>query len=288
MKQDIRIVALLAIRNESLFIEKCLEHLYAQGIYTYVIDNESTDKSILIAEKFKKKGVIGIESLPFTGVFDLTAQLELKQKIAKSLEADWFIHHDADEIRYAPSRFNSLHDGILSADRAGYNAINFNEFVFLPTSKDESYEGTDYVHSMRHYYFFAPKPLRRINAWKNSGQEIDLISSGGHAVNFPGISIFPENFILRHYLALSVDHACQKYGTARKYSRTELQRGWHLGRAKFHENRLQFPNIDKMKIAGSEIDLDTSDPWKRHTIFGNDRFSKIMSRILKKIRNIKC
>lgn len=48
-----RIVALLAIRNEALYLEKCLDHLYQQGIEVCIIDNGSTDNSLEIAKSFK-------------------------------------------------------------------------------------------------------------------------------------------------------------------------------------------------------------------------------------------
>ena len=285
MEKSLRIVALLAIRNEELFLERCLEHLYQNGVFTYIIDNESTDNSAKIADKFTKRGVIGIETLPYKGSFDLAGQLEFKQCLTKRLDADWFIHHDADEIRYAPSSFATLHDGILHADHEGYNAVNFNEFVFVPTSKEEVFEGTDYVQKMKYYYFFAPKPLRRINAWKNTGNDIDLVSWGGHAINFPGMNIYPENFILRHYLALSYKHACRKYGNTSQYKTSEIQRGWFSARSNFKKEVCNFPTPSQLKKTCNNVDLDTSDPWKNHTIFGKNTLSTKISLTINKIMN---
>jgi hypothetical protein len=73
---------------------------------------------------------------------------------------------DADEIREAPPPYSTLREGLEGADREGFNAVNFDEFVFLPTSEEESFEGTDYVASMEYYYFFEPRPLRQVKAWK--------------------------------------------------------------------------------------------------------------------------
>jgi len=68
---NFNVVALLTIRNEALYLEKCLEHLYQQGINTCVIDNNSTDNSLDIAKSFINRGVVQIETLPFEGYFDL-------------------------------------------------------------------------------------------------------------------------------------------------------------------------------------------------------------------------
>lgn len=271
-KPKLHIVALLTVRNEALYLARCLRHLHEQGIEICVIDNESTDDSRKIAEQFIGRGVIRIETQRYEGFFDLVAQLQLKEKLCREIEADWFIHHDADEIREAPAPFKSLYEGILKADQEGYNAINFDEFVFLPTADDESFEGTDYVEAMRYYYFFEPGLLRRVNAWKNSGQPLDLVASGGHSANFEGRKIYPENFILRHYMALSRAQAIAKYGSERNYSREEIeQRSWHGARAHFKPAHLQFSSRDQLKMISKSHVWDKSVPWKIHTLFGVEK-----------------
>ena len=262
-----RIVALLAIRNESLYLVRCLKHLHEQGIETCVIDNESSDNSREIAEQFLGRGVFRIETLPFSGFYDWTGLLAHKEQLSKEIDADWFIHVDADEIREAPAPFKSLYEGILKADQEGYNAVNFDEFVFLPTSDDESFEGTDYVENMRYYYFFEPGPLRRVNAWKNTGQAVDLVSSGGHSANFDGRKIYPDNFILRHYIVLSRAQAIAKYGSERIYSREEVeQRGWHRARANANIEAIRFPSPGELHHAGDGR-WNKSRPWKQHPFF---------------------
>ncbi len=268
-RSKIRIVALLTVRNEALYLDRCLRHLHQQGIEICVIDNESTDDSRKIAEQFIGRGVIRIETQPFEGYFDLVGQLSLKEKLCREIDADWFLHHDADEIREAPAPFKTLYEGILKADQEGYNAINFDEFVFLPTADDESFEGTDYVETMRYYYFFEPTQARQVKAWKNTGQPMDLVASGGHSANFEGRKLYPENFILRHYIVLSRAHAIAKYGRERIYSKAEVeQRGWHGARANFNPLQIQFPGFGQLKMISKDIVWDKSEPWKTHTFFG--------------------
>lgn len=71
-----RIVALLAVRNEALYLARCLEHLYAQGIETCVIDDGSTDDSLKIAKSFIGRGVFRVESRPYNGFYDWTDLLK--------------------------------------------------------------------------------------------------------------------------------------------------------------------------------------------------------------------
>jgi hypothetical protein len=121
---------------------------------------------------------------------------------------------------------------------------------------------------MRYYYFFEPRPLRQIKAWKNAETPVDLANSGGHSPKFAGRKIFPVNFIMRHYITLSREHAIRKYSIERIYSEFEVkQRGWHGPRAFFDPSQLKFPDRDQLKCL-EKGGWDRSEPWKHHTFFG--------------------
>lgn len=258
-----RVVALLAVRNEEYYIERCLRHLYEQNIETCIIDNESTDRTLDIAREFTDRGVFRIESFPFSGIYKWIKILEYKSRLANEIDADWFIHHDADEIREAPKGVINLVKGIQDADKKGYNAINSDELVFTPISEDETFEQKDYVKEMIYYYYFRPKVHHRVNIWKKSDGKIDLSSTGGHSVLFENRKIYPINFILRHYILLSKKHAIMKYGE-RNYDPDELAKGMNVKRANFNPNRFQFPEKSLLKKVSSFGEWDLSDPWTEH------------------------
>lgn len=267
-RRGLRIVALLAVRNESLYLARCLEHLYQQGIETCIIDNESTDDTLRIAESFLGRGVFRIESQPYPGFFDLIGQLSMKERLASEIDADWFIHYDADEIREAPEPYQTLKEGIEAVDLAGYNAINFDEFVFLPTSDNESFENTDYVETMCYYYFYEPVKCRQVKAWKKTVESANISDSGGHDVFFEGRRIFPRNFIMRHYITLSAKHAISKYTRERIYSQQEIQdRAWHGSRATFAPEKLKFSSRGLLKCIDDGV-WDLSEPWNSHKFLG--------------------
>lgn len=269
MSHPIRAVALLALRNEALYLPRCLEHLYHQGIETCIIDNGSTDESLDIAHAYRDKGVFRIEHLPFDGHYEWKKILRLKQELAFEIDAHWFIHHDADEIREAAKPHSTLLKGITAADKAGYNAVNFDEYVFVPTSAKEHYEGKDYVADMHYYHFIEPFPRQRLNAWKKTGEQVDLISSAGHQVKFPGLSVYPTPFILRHYIFLSLSHAIEKYGK-RVFLLDEVKQGWHKKRAGFLPEQLLIPKPDQMSKLSSEENWDKTAPWENYDcLFGN-------------------
>lgn len=258
-----RVVALLAVRNEENYLERCLMHLYEQGVETCLIDNGSTDRTLEIARNYLHRGVYRVEHIPFTGIFEWPKILKYKCRLAQETNADWFIHHDADEIREVPKSFANLVEGIKDADEKGYNAINSDELVFMPTSAEDAYEEKDYVKEMKYYYYFRPNVLHRVNIWKNTGGNADLASSGGHSVKFENRQIYPHNFILRHYILLSKRHAMEKYGK-RNYDPEELARGLNVKRAGFNPKNIKFPNKKDLKRVSDNGEWDLSDPWTGH------------------------
>ena len=208
-----RVIALLAAYNEERFIDSSLRRLARHGLETYLLDNGSTDRTVEIAERHLGDGLIAIEELPRGEgeTFSLPAILRRKEQLAASLDADWLIHLDADEARVPPRSDRSLADALAEVDAAGYNAVNFREYTFLPTVEAPDHDHPRYEQTMRHYYAFASKSPQKLSAWRRQDGGIDLVTNAGHEVVFPGINPYPEGFVMRHYLFLSREHAIEKY-----------------------------------------------------------------------------
>ncbi len=267
-KRPFHIVALLSVRNEEQYMERCLRHLIQQGIDVYIIDNDSEDNTREIAEKFLGHGVMHIERFPYNGYFDHVGILQRKEGLSREIDADWFIHHDADEIREAPLPYKTLYEAIYDVDKQGYNVINFDEFVFTSTDPEESFEGKDYVSEMGYYYFFEPGIMRRMNAWKKN-RSVSIVESGGHSIESSNLRVFPVNFILRHYIYLSKAYAEKKY-TERKFSEKEIEeRGWHGRRAVIKPGEVMVPSKEILKRCRNDGIWDRSDPWKKHYFLHN-------------------
>lgn len=265
-----RLLALLAVRNEIRYLDSVLTHLVEQGAEVFVIDNGSTDGTRELAGEWLHRGVVGIEDQPWTGVFELGTQLRIKERVATEERADWYVHVDADERRFAPPPYRTLADGLADVDARGYNAVDFDEFVFMPTAEEPSFEGRDFAAEMRWYYHYEPdSPDRlRINAWKRC-DHVDIASTGGHHVRFPEQRVFPRPFVMRHYPVLSVDHAIEKYGQ-RPFDRDELARSWHSDRARFRPDRLRLPSRTTLREVAPGDVPDPSDPWDRHPFVDPD------------------
>ena len=235
LRDGFRVVALLSAYNEEDIIGPVLAHLVENGIEVYFLDNHSTDGTVQEAERWLGRGVIRIESFPpetapaGEGAFDWGAILRRKEELAKELSADWFIHHDADEIRESPWAGVSLRDAIRWVDRLGYNCIDFRVVNFPPI--DNGFRRGD---DPRTYFRYWEQPGEfdevQIKAWKNGFPPISLFPFGGHEVRFRDRRVFPIRFLLRHYPIRSQQHGERKVFAERKdrFLGTERAKGWHV------------------------------------------------------------
>jgi glycosyltransferase involved in cell wall biosynthesis len=262
-----RVVAVLAAYNEERFIAGCLEHLIRHGIEVYLIDNASTDETVAIARRYLGRGLIDIESFPRWGQYSWRPILERKEQIAAALDADWFMHVDADEIRLPPRSDRSLTQAFAEVEEQGYNAVNFLEFAFTPTHEAPDHDHPHFQETMRNYYPFVPPVYpNRLNAWKRQPDPVELAWSGGHQVRFPGLRMYPQWFPMRHYLFLSVPHAIRKY-VERLYDQAEVEAGWHRARAKLRLEMIKLPGQADLRPYLSDDQLDASNPRPHHYLF---------------------
>lgn len=265
-----RAVALIASYNERRFIGPCLEHLHAQGVESYLIDNGSTDETVEIAEGFLDRGLIAIEEFPRGEAYDWRGLLQRKEEVAAQFseegEADWLIHLDPDEIRLAPPGEGTLAEALAEVDRAGYNAVNFLEYTFVPSREEPDHDHADFQRTLRTYYAFSPSFPHQLTAWKAAdAPEPDLAAKGGHRVAFPRMSMYPKSFPMKHYLFLSVPHAVEKY-VERRYDPDEVSRGWHGWRASLRAEDIRLPSESELRFAAPGDVLDVSEPRQRHII----------------------
>ncbi len=129
--------------------------------------------------------------------------------------------------------------------------LNFDEFVFLP-EPGADYSGSDYRSKLLRYYFHEPCKNRLNRAWKRTAS-LSNLASGGHCLRGDTLKIFPVNHVLRHYIALSENHAKQKY-LNRRFDSVDLQRGWHRKRLNITERDLVLPGDSEylFRLDGSD------------------------------------
>lgn len=226
-----RVCAIMSAYNEADVIHESIQKLIQQEVDVYLLDNGSTDDTVEIANQFLNKGLIKVERCVFTEngkeVYDWTALLKRKEELSRQLDYDWFMHVDADEIRYSPWAHRNLREGIELVDQMGFNLINFRLFNFRLThekSADQSIE-----EALKHYSAVEQFNRMQVKAWKKSSG-IDLVSHAGHLALLPQPKIFPIRFIHKHYPVRSIEQGTRKIIKERlaRYSTSDRRKGWHV------------------------------------------------------------
>lgn len=234
MSAPFSVVAIIAAYNEADIIEQVVGDLITQGIQIYFLDDGSTDNTAAIVERFLGLGVLAVERCPARSRDAARADFEWerillrKTALAKELDADWFIHHDADEFRESPWPHLTLKDAIQRVDALGFNAIDFTSLDFWPVD-DRFRAGDDVREALPLYAEHAPYDRVQIRCWKKTG-DLDLSSTGGHEARFPDRRVFPLRFILRHYPIRGQEHGDRKVFQERqnRFLEGERARGWHI------------------------------------------------------------
>jgi hypothetical protein len=263
--KSLRVVALLATYNEARFIENAIQRLAEQGIDVYLIDNQSTDGTLDLAKRHLGAGLAGFESLPRDGTYRWRDILRRKEELAYTLEADWFLHVDADEVRPPPHSEITVAQAIGVVQRLGYNAIDFQEYTFVPTREAPDHDHSNYERTMRWYYPFRNMEPHLVRAWRKQPGVVSLAASGGHEVQFPGRLRYPDCFPMRHYLFLSAGHLQRKYGE-RNFAVEEVAAGWHTWRAHVTRNNIDLPSQRDLRSYLSDEELDSEGSWTRHWV----------------------
>jgi glycosyltransferase involved in cell wall biosynthesis len=228
--ESFRVVALMSVYNEEDLVGPSIEKLVGDSVGVYVIDNWSTDRTAEIVRGFAGRGLVGFEQFPSapSGRFELRALLEREAEVAATLQADWCIHHDADERRCGPWPGVGLRRALWRVDRAGYSAVDHTVLNYRPVD-DDFRPGSDFEQHMRHFEFGRTSDMMlQIKAWKNVGR-VDLAGTGGHEATFPGRRVFPYRFLLKHYPIRSQAHGERKVFRERvaRWDPAERARGWH-------------------------------------------------------------
>ena len=258
------VVAVLCVRNEEVYLGNVLRHLKANGINYAVIDNGSDDETpaIIRRQEFASH-LVARRSLPYLGEHDLERMLREKMALIEALNTDWVIHMDADEVMHSAKAGETLQEAISRLDREGYDAVDFNEFVFLPLEQSYVRECVGFQ-PITTYYFYSPRPLRLMRAWKPRAG-FSMVQSGGHNLAGSTIHLAPQKMIMRHYVFRDQEHAFAKYAT-RPFKTAALAQGWHWNRHGQPVHRFKFPPADQLQMLdrADAYDLRMHDPKATH------------------------
>jgi len=233
---NFKVIALMSAYNEEDIIYHTIGELIRNDIQVYLLDNRSSDNTVLEAEKWLGKGLISIEMFPSTesneynlNEYNWTAILKRKEELALELQADWFIHCDADEFRESPWANLNLREAFCHVDEMNFNCVNFILLNFRPTNNN-FIPGDDIRKYLLKYDAADCFDTTQIKAWKKNKSKVDLSSTGGHHVKFLNQKLAPIKFILRHYPIRSELHGRKKVLQERipRFTQFEVSNGWHM------------------------------------------------------------
>ena len=258
-----RVVALLATYDEERFVGGCIEHLAAHGVETYLIDNESTDCDGRDRRALPSgAGSSGSSRSRATARTRGSGSSPARRELAATLDADWFLHVDADEIRLPPRTGVTLADALAEVDREGYNAVNFLELTFVPTREHPDHDHPRYQETMRWYYPFLRERLPT-GSTRGSGRTRPSISPRAAATVWTSraYACTRSSFPMRHYLYLSVEHAIRKYVERVVRPRGGRGRAGTDGapRSERRTSRSS-PRPSSARYVSDDL-LDASEPW---------------------------
>jgi hypothetical protein len=233
-------LAIIATYNELDIFPQILSRLLQDGIHVHVIDNWSSDGTYETIGQIASdwRGAVSIERFPDSGparYFDLRAILRRKEEIAARYPGHWIIHQDSDELRCSPWPAVSFHEGLRRVSAEDFSAIDFACVIFRPV--DDSFRaGMD---PETHFRFFErDAPQVHVKAWCQPTTRVNLAESGGHDTRFPGRSVYPEKFILKHYQIRNPEQGRRKVFAERlgRFHPDAIAAGWHIHYNNFKPN----------------------------------------------------
>lgn len=248
----VSVAGLIHVFNEQDILPEVVRHLKANGVDVHIFDNWSTDGSFELAKSLKKEGLcVNVQRFPdkLSTDYEWYRQLMYTAEYAASLDSQWIMHHDADELRYSPWPSTTLAEAFAHVDALGYNAVDFTvvDFRFLRTMPEVS---PPYENALNWFEFGRrPGHFLQVKAWKNYRFKVDLASSGGHEAKFNERRIFPLKFLMKHYPLRSRSQAEKKVYRDRlpRMRREQREKGWHT-------QYNQFETVTEIK------------GWERHTL----------------------
>ncbi len=218
-----KVTAILTFRNAARTLPAALDHLQALGCGIIAVDHGSTDDSRAIATGKVQR----IVDMPWTGVFDLRAQLMLKRDLIAAQDAAWVLHADADEFLDLPQG-QTLAGLVAAAGQAGRIAFAVEEQLFTPRHEDEEHDAEGFLRSMTAFVRMQEhNPKQRLF---RADADLGLwMRTGGHTVTMDPAQIATPVLRLRHYPGLSLDDLRGQY-LARVFAPRDRARLWHGNR----------------------------------------------------------
>jgi glycosyltransferase involved in cell wall biosynthesis len=227
----LNVLAIMNCYNEKDIIVESINHILNQGLDVCVIDNYSNDGTYeLVADIFANNPrVVLRQSKDYGNNYEWQKLLEGTEGISHEFSQKyiWFMHYDADEIRYSPIKDITLQQMITFVDSLGYNSIDMTVIDFRFTRNvnvQQNYENNllSFEFGRRAGHFC------QVKCWKYA-KDLSLAPSGGHDAQFADRKVYPIKFLMKHYPLRNIEQAKNKIfiDRANRIQKEKLEKGWH-------------------------------------------------------------
>jgi hypothetical protein len=243
-------LGVLLCYNDGDILEDTIKHLLDNNHDLVVWDHGSTDNTATILDQYKDQFV---EYKKVPRAFDF---YKLYPEMSKNLienfvgQYDWISWPDQDEILEGPSRKKTYYEYITKVYRSGYDWIEFRNFNYWFTEKDEITIKSP-VARVKHYSLF-PDVSPRIRSWRAEVTNERVFNHNP----LPGKK-YPVLFNLRHYPMRSLAQMKRRLTK----DRVNLQRG----KSNYHYNVMK--EKTSLKIPSNELHRDNGGELNHDVIF---------------------
>ncbi len=260
-KKKPRALGVLFCYNDADILEAAINHLLDNNHELIVWDHGSDDETAKILDKYNDKFLerkFKPRSFDFYKMYPTMSQNLIDNYIK---DFDWITWPDQDEILEGPTRKKSYYEYITDVYNSKYNWIQFNNFNFWFTEKDDP-SIVSPIDRVKHYMLF-PNCAARIRSWRAS---VTNIREFNH--NTLEGERYPEMFNLRHYPMRSMEQAKRRVGK----DRAAIQRGEknrHYSAMQKQQNLYIIGSESLHYDDGGELDHTATFDW-RAIYFGDE------------------
>lgn len=241
-KRAPRCLAPLLCYNDADILEENILYLTSQNHDIIAWDHGSTDDTAKILDKYNDI-LLERRFLPrefdFYKLYETMAEHLIQNWISKY---DWISWPDQDEFLEGPFRNKSYYEYITDVFNAGYDWIQFDNFNYWFTDKDDS-SILSPIKRVRHYSLF-PSCAPRITSWRASHTNVDRKFGHGPISG----KKFPIHFVMRHYPIRSEAQMIRRL----EKDRVNIARNGQ----NIHYEGMQSKGIDRLRIPSNALNFD--------------------------------
>jgi glycosyltransferase involved in cell wall biosynthesis len=237
---DMRLLGVLLCYNDGDLLPESLEYLLGQQHDLVVWDHGSTDDTASVLARYRRE-LLEVRTIPrefdFYQLYPAMSRHLLEHYVTRY---DWISWPDQDEFLEGPDRQRSYAKWLVEVCDAGYDWIEFNNFNFWFTERDDPsvHRVTERVRHYALHSHCAP----RIRSWRASATNVRLFNH-----NPPYGRAWPGRFNLRHYPMRSPAQARQRLAVDRA--------GLRRGKQNIHYDRMAV-EPDVAHVAASRLHRD--------------------------------